>query len=261
MNKEIAPSKRDYNNEYQNNQERSYAYDVDWIFRQFMMDAFEAYFPDHHSQALELGSFMGDFTELIVKRFPKLTIIEASSELAKHVQQRFPDKNLKIINSTFEEAKLDAIYDVIILAHTLEHLDDPQLVIKKAAKWLAPSGRFFIAVPNANAASRQIAVKMGLISHNSAVTNGELQHGHRRTYSLDTLEAEVEKAQAGLRVIHRGGVCFKPLANFQLDLMLKNGHIDQNFMNACYKLGMVYPDLCASVFVVCELERVVDSKS
>ena len=42
------------------------------------------------------------------------------------------------------------------------------------------------------------------------------------------------------------------LANFQLDKALETQLIDERFMDACHALGMVYPDLCASVFVICE---------
>jgi hypothetical protein len=117
-------------------------------------------------------------------------------------------------------------------------------------EWLGESARAFVACPNANAPSRQIAVRMGLISHNQAVTPDEAAHGHRRTYTLDTLERDV--VAAGLRVVHRGGVFFKALANFQFDRLLLTDIISEGYLDGCYELGQVYPDLCASVFVVCE---------
>lgn len=46
-----------------------------------------------------------------------------------------------------------------------------------------------------------------------AVTEAERLHGHRRTYALDTLERDA--VAAGLRVVHRSGIFFKALANFQ----------------------------------------------
>jgi len=58
--------------------------------------------------------------------------------------------------------------------------------------------------------------------------------------------------QAGLQVTQRGGILFKPMANFQFDAALRAGIIDQAFFDGCYKLGMKYPDLTASVYVVCE---------
>jgi hypothetical protein len=91
---------------------------------------------------------------------------------------------------------------------------------------------------------------MGLIPFNSAVTDAEREHGHRRTYSLDTLERDV--AGAGLRVVHRGGVFFKPLANYQFDKLAGGDVVSDAYLEGCYRLGMHYPDLCASIYVVCE---------
>lgn len=91
---------------------------------------------------------------------------------------------------------------------------------------------------------------MGLVPYNSAVIESERLHGHRKTYSLDTLENEA--LAGGLKVIHRGGIFFKPLAGSQFDEALAANVISREYLEGCYKLGMIYPDLCASVFLVCE---------
>ncbi len=47
------------------------------------------------------------------------------------------------------------------MTHVLEHLDDPVKVLKRVKdEWLSDNGKFFLVCPNANAPSRQIAVKM-----------------------------------------------------------------------------------------------------
>jgi hypothetical protein len=138
-----------------------------------------------------------------------------------------------------------------VLTHVLEHLDDPVLVLKRVnEKWLAENGRFFLVCPNGNAPSRQIAVKMGLITHHTAVTTAEAEHGHRCTYTLDTLERDA--VAAGLKVIHRSGIFFKALANFQWDRLLQTDIISKEYLEGCYKLGQHYPDLCSSIFLMCE---------
>jgi 2-polyprenyl-3-methyl-5-hydroxy-6-metoxy-1,4-benzoquinol methylase len=245
---------RDYNQEFQDNAHRSYFYDFDGRLRGYMLDSFSPWFTK--GPALELGCFEGAFTQIFSERFTDLTVIEAASDLIDVTRQRVGER-VKFVCSTFETADLEPRFENIFLVHTLEHLDDRKAVLQRIAKWLAPGGRLFIAVPNANAPSRQIAVKMGLIEHNSAVTEGERLHGHRITYSLDTLENEVRSA--GWNIKHRGGVFFKPLANFQLDKALETGLVDGQFMDACYALGAHYPDLCASVFVVCEHPTVSES--
>lgn len=237
---------RDYNNEYAEN-EKKYAYNFDTILKKYILRSFLPFLPQ--GKALELGCYMGEFTETLTSYYHDITVVEASSELAKFTKNRLGNK-IKMINSVFETTELEEKYDSIFLMHTLEHLDDPVFVLSKINSWLSSSGRLFLVVPNANAPSRQIAVKMGLISHNTAVTDAELKHGHRRTYTFDTLEKDA--VSANLKVIHRGGVIFKTLANFQFDRALEEKIIDDNYIEGCYKLGMQFPDMCASIFLVCE---------
>ncbi len=151
----------------------------------------------------------------------------------------------------FEDVKLDKKYDNIVLTHVLEHLDDPVKVLKRINdEWLSEDGRFFLVTPNAMAPSRQIAVKMGLITHNSAVTPAEKEHGHRITYTLDTLERDAKAA--GLKVVHRSGIFFKALANFQWDRLLQTDIISKEYLDGCYQLGQQYPELCSSIFLLCK---------
>ena len=77
-----------------------------------------------------------------------------------------------------------------------------------------------------------------------------LFRSHRATYSLDTLERVVN--EGGLRIVHRGGVFFKPLANYQFDKLMGGDVISDGYLEGCYRLGMHYPDLCASIYAVCE---------
>lgn len=241
-------SKRDYNKEYQDNSERKYSYDFDTILRGYMLEAVEPFVSDYGGPALEMGCFKGDFTVLLEKNYSNLTVIEASDELVAFTKERV-GKKVKFITSTFEDYNGENEYDYIFLMHTLEHLDEPVEVLKKTRQWLSEKGKLFLICPNANAPSRQIAVKMGLITHNAAVTPGEREHGHRNTYSLDTLEREAY--QAGLKTIHRTGIFFKALANYQWDKILQTDIVSREYLDGCFKLGHLYPDLCASIMLVC----------
>ncbi|MBC7781065.1 MAG: class I SAM-dependent methyltransferase [Proteobacteria bacterium] len=202
-------------------------------------------------RALEMGCYRGEFTSRLAGAFDDLTVIEGAAELVAAVRARVPER-VRVVHARFEDWQPapDEAFDAVFLMHTLEHLDDPVAVLRRIGDWLAPAGRLYLVVPNANAPSRQIAVKMGLIAHHAAVTEGEHRHGHRRTYAFDTLEHEVRCA--GLRVVHRAGILFKPLANFQIDRALEAGIIDHAYLEGCYQLGMQYPDLCASLFLLCE---------
>lgn len=240
---------RDYDSEIVDNGERLYAYNFDFdVIHPFMVRSFMPFFVP--GSLLELGSFRGDFTKRLLPHFNQITCVEASQAAAAEAGVMLGG-DVEIINSTFEEAQLATKYSNIVLTHVLEHLDDPIKVLSRiSTEWLAEGGRLFLACPNANAPSRQIAVKMGLISHNTAVTAAEQAHGHRCTYTLDTLERDARAG--GLLPIHRSGIFFKALANFQWDKLLGTDIISDDYLEGCYQLGQHYPDLCSTIFLVCE---------
>jgi SAM-dependent methyltransferase len=240
---------RNYNVEIKDTADHQYAYGFDFdVMHPYMIRSFEPFF--RPGSFLELGSFKGDFTRRFLERFDDVTCVEASGDAIGQARQRLGEK-VQFVHSLFETAQLPKRYDNIVLTHVLEHIDDPVRVLKRINdEWLAEGGRFFLVCPNANAPSRQIAVKMGLITHNSAVTPAEAEHGHRCTYALDTLERDA--VAAGLKVVHRSGIFFKALANFQWDRLLQTDIISKEYLEGCYKLGQHYPDLCSSIFLMCE---------
>ena len=242
-------SNRDYNKELQNTSDRNYAYAFDFdVMHPFQLRSFEPFFIK--GNLLELGSYTGIFTKKFLPYFDDITCVEASDEAIAIAKAELGD-SAKFINSLFETVTLPGKFDNIVLTHTLEHIDDPVALLKRINnEWLSDTGRFFLVCPNGNAPSRQIAVKMGLISHNTAITPAEKEHGHRITYTLDTLERDA--VAAGLKVVYRTGIFFKALANFQWDRLLQTDIISKEYLDGCYALGQQYPDLCSSIFLLCE---------
>lgn len=240
---------RNYNNEFADNEGRKYTYGFDLdVMHPYMIKSFKPFFKE--GNFLEMGSFQGNFTKRFLNHFDDITCVEASDEAIKVANALIGDK-VKYVHGMFEDLTLPTKYDNIVLTHVLEHITDPVAVLKKVNDhWLSDTGRLFLVCPNANAPSRQIAVKMGLISHNSAVTPAEKEHGHQITYTLDTLERDAKAA--GLKVVHRSGIFFKALANFQWDRLLQTDIISKEYLDGCYELGQQYPDLCSSIFLMCE---------
>ena len=238
--------KRDFNVEFADNDERKYAYDFDWKIRDYLLQRVAGYL-DLDGPTLEVGAFMGDMTSQILRLFSDLTVLEGSEALCEHLNNRF-GAEIALIHSTIENASIGEKFQNIFLVHTLEHLDDPVEALKKIGGWLTDGGKLLVAVPNAEALSRQIAVRMGLIESNRSVTPGEFEHGHRRTYSMDELLGDVRKA--GLKVVESGGVIVKPLSNSQFDKALESEIISDEYVKACDQLAREFPNLSASIFVV-----------
>lgn len=238
---------RDYNREAKSLPDKAYQYNFDHHVRDYMIRSFQPFF--RAGNALELGCYEGDTAMQLAPFFSDFAVVEASSDALAIARTRLP-KNALAIHSTFETLAIDHRFDHLFMINVLEHVDEVVPVLQHIRQFLKPGGRFFVLVPNADAPSRQIAVKMGLIESNAAVTPGEWEHGHRRTYALDTLERDV--TQAGFSVITRGGIIFKALANFQFDAALAAGIIDARYLEGAYQLGQQHPSLCASIYLICE---------
>jgi ribosomal protein S18 acetylase RimI-like enzyme len=240
---------RNYNKELKDTPDHKYAYNFDFdVIHHYMIESFKHHFVE--GNCLELGSFKGDFTKRLIPYFNDITCVEASDEAIKAAKQNL-NYDIEYFNSLFENVQLPKKYDNIILTHVLEHIDDPVGLLSRIKnEWLSEDGKLFLVCPNANAPSRQIAVKMGLITHNAAITPAEAEHGHRITYTLDTLERDARNG--GLNVINRSGIFFKALANFQWDQLLNTDIISKEYLDGCFQLGHQYPDLCSSIMLICK---------
>jgi ribosomal protein S18 acetylase RimI-like enzyme len=240
---------RNYNKELKDTPDHKYAYNFDFdVIHHYMIESFKHHFVE--GNCLELGSFKGDFTKRLIPYFNDITCVEASDEAIKTAKQNL-NYDIEYFNSLFENVQLPKKYDNIILTHVLEHIDDPVGLLSRIKnEWLSEDGKLFLVCPNANAPSRQIAVKMGLITHNAAITPAEAEHGHRITYTLDTLERDARNG--GLNVINRSGIFFKALANFQWDQLLNTDIISKEYLDGCFQLGHQYPDLCSSIMLICK---------
>ena len=226
-------------------------YTFDKLMRGYMLRRFRPHLPasPQGRRALEMGCHHGAFSVLIEPLYEVLEVVDAAESFLVHTAARLSPRAI-MHRALFEQFEATPRFDSIFLSHVLEHLIDPVQVLARAREWLAPGGRMLIAVPNGLAPSRQIAVEMGLIPCCDAFTEADIREGHRRVYRPDTLAADIRAA--GLRIVDRGGILFKPLANFQMDRGLQTGLISDSYMEGCYQLGLRLPDLCASLFVVAE---------
>jgi 2-polyprenyl-3-methyl-5-hydroxy-6-metoxy-1,4-benzoquinol methylase len=242
---------RDYDAENKDNLGRKYNYEFDVVSREIFLETIAHHIDSNPTaKTLEVGSYDGSMTKLILKYVTKISVIEPSAELAQRVANIDPE-NISVSVSTVEDFRTKEKFDNIFLVHTLEHVENPKVVLQKLKSLLSREGKLFIMVPNGNALSRQIAVAMGLITHNAAVTESEFMQGHLRTYTLDTFESEVR--DAGLMSIETGGIILKALANFQLDEGMANGTISLEYLKGANKLARKYPDFAASIYQVCAL--------
>lgn len=218
--------------------------------RHYMMRTCEPFFRE--GPCLQVGCAHGDQTSLLLDRFGDVTVVEGAPEFIRIAKDRVGGR-ATFVEGLIEDFETDRRFETILFAHVLEHVIDPVVALRKLASLLTPTGRLFLVVPNAEAASRRIAVKMGALTHLEALSPDDVAAGHRRVYRLDTLCRDAR--EAGLDLVHSGGIFFKPLANFQLNQLMGGPLVSDAFMEGCYQLGHEHPTFCASIYVVAEQRR------
>ena len=108
-------------------------------------------------------------------------------------------------------------------------------------------------MPNARALSRQISLNMNLIDSLYSLTANDLKHGHRRVFDRKSLNQLISNSV--FENIYETGIILKLLADFQMDKMLNLQIINDSQIDALYKLGLEFPDLCGSIFTICKIKK------
>lgn len=93
---------------------------------------------------LEIGSATGVMLKLFAKQGWDALGIEPSGS-----SQEAKKKGLRVLNVKFEDSKLPKDYfNLVVLNHALEHMDNPKDVLRKINTLLKEGGIVFIDVPN-----------------------------------------------------------------------------------------------------------------
>lgn len=166
----------------------------------------------------------GTLTALLAPAFEVVVCVDASSKYLDLARQILP--RAQFHEALIEKFETSQRFDTITMINILEHVIDPIAVLRKAANLLSPEGVLLVHVPNAYAVNRRLAVLMGTLTQCEELSPFDIEvAGHRRSYSMATLCADIRSA--GLRVNATGGVFYKALSTPQMDWLLKNGLWDR----------------------------------
>ena len=192
---------------------------------------------------LELGLGHGYSSAFFSQAFHRYLVVEGSPEMIDRFREKFAVSGLEIVQGYFEDFETEERFDSIGMGFVLEHVYDPGLILRRFARLLAPGGSIFIAVPNAEALHRRFGHAAGMLPDMTALSKADLEFGHRRYFTLDTLKTLVESS--GLTVTKVEGILLKPITTQQLvDLSL-----DERILQAMLKVGVDYPELCNSILM------------
>lgn len=213
---------------------------------------------------LDIACGDGTLTQMFAKHFNIIVGVDASPKHLGEARKKVPFATF--YESLIEEFNIKQKFDTVLMLDLLEHVQDPILVLRKAASFLKSDGRLIVHVPNCEAVNRKIAVLMGTLTSCDELSPFDLEiAGHRRSYNLERLKIDIELAN--LNIIKTGGIFYKMLSTPQMDWLLKNGLWDsghgwgrtgmekdkdwkKEFCRACYEYGIDHPEDCNIIYAV-----------
>jgi len=197
---------------------------------------------------LELGLGHGYTAKIFARASERYVVVDGSSVVIERFQTSTPDFQGEIVESYFEDYTPEEPFDIIVMGFILEHVDDPDLILKRYRTFLKPGGKLYVAVPNAKSMNRRLGLEMGMIDDIYSLNANDIALGHQRQYCRDTLKAAVERA--GYRVTHEEGIYLKPLP---LAVLKTLDDFDAN-LQAMLKVGVDFPDLCVGLLMELEVQ-------
>ncbi len=197
---------------------------------------------------LELGCADGVGTEMLLKRAARLDVVDGSPTYCALVRDRISDPRLSITNCLYEEFEPSRRYDDIVIARSLEMVDDPVATLARIRNWLGAGARLHVVVQNAASLHRRIGHALGMLPRLDAVSETNAFVGNRRIYTTEMLIDHV--GSAGLKVEFLKGFFLKPFDN----ATMSHASVDlaNELIPALYEVGKSVPDeLCHFFYALC----------
>ena len=190
---------------------------------------------------LELGIGHGYTCDHFSNYYARYSVIDGSGAVIEKFKQAYPETNAQLIQSYFENFNTDERFDVIIMGFVLEHVDDPAFILNHFKQFIAPGGRCFVSVPNAESLHRRFGHEAGLLPDMMALGKGDLALGHKRLYTVKSMTSQLQNC--GYEVVGKEGVFLKPLMTNQL----KSLELSREILEGMCRVGTDYPELSAGL--------------
>lgn len=193
------------------------------------------------SSLLELGLGHGITASVFEQHFKRHVVVDASPAVIENFRQRFPHSRVAIAESYFETFCGPERFDVVVFGYILEHVDDPVRILRHFQQFLAPGGRVFVTVPNAEVLNRRLGFLAGMLPDIQQLSEYDLLLGHKRYYTVASLKRDIK--QAGYEIVRLEGIYLKPLTTSQMMSL----HLDEKVIEALCLVAIDYPELSCGI--------------
>ena len=197
-------------------------------------------------RVLELGIGHGYTSNLFAQYYQHYSVIDGPESVIAQFRKQYPSSGAKIVQSYFEEFETTEKFDVLVMGFVLEHVRSPQHILRHFRQFLAPGGRCFIAVPNAESLHRRFGHEAGLLPDVMVMGEGDKALGHLRLYTAASLAREL--AECGYRVVAKEGIFLKPFTTRQIASL----DLGAEILEGMCRVGVDYPELSAALLFEAE---------
>lgn len=151
------------------------------------------------SSVLELGCATGYLTRILVEQKGcTVTGFEINETAAQQARPFLHQLFLGDLENSSDVAQIDGIFDVILIADVLEHLQNPDQALGLLRPYLAPKGRLVVSLPNV----AHWSVRRLLLSGNWNLTDrGLMDRTHLRWFTRKTAQNLLRSA--GFNIVGR----------------------------------------------------------
>jgi 2-polyprenyl-3-methyl-5-hydroxy-6-metoxy-1,4-benzoquinol methylase len=149
-----------------------------------------------YRSVLECGCSTGFISRHLAAAGTRVVGIEIDTEAAEEARQ-FCARVLSLdLNRPDWSKDLGERFDLVTYGDVLEHLLEPQAVLRETKNVLAPGGRVFISLPNIAYWTMRAKLLLGRFEYESM---GLLDYTHLRFFTFHTARKMIE--QAGYRIV------------------------------------------------------------
>jgi 2-polyprenyl-3-methyl-5-hydroxy-6-metoxy-1,4-benzoquinol methylase len=149
-----------------------------------------------YRNVLECGCSTGFLSRQLAAGGARVVGIEIDTEAAEKARQ-FCARVLSLdLNQPDWSRALGEQFDLVTYGDVLEHLLEPQAVLRETKNALAPGGRVLISLPNIAYWTMRVKLLLGKFEYESM---GLLDHTHLRFFTFHTARKMIE--QAGYRIV------------------------------------------------------------
>lgn len=204
-----------------------------------------------YRKILEIGCGM-DPLAAYVEEFDEYTIVEPGKEFLENAKKVLHGrKKITYVYGYFED-KIDEIsqsaYDLIIVSSLLHEVDDPERLLNAVRAVSTTQTVVHINVPNACSIYRILAYEAGIIPELKKLTERNRILQQNRVFDMESLEQLIGKT-GRVEICEKGSYFVKPFSHAQMLKCVEQGIIDENILEALYKLTAYLPEYGSEIYV------------